>query len=442
VEEITEEAAELVARVAGLDIGKASLVCCLRTPHQASLGRRRQQVRTFATTTGQLLELRGWLAAEGVTRCVMEATSAYWKPPFYLLEDTIAECWLVNAREVKNVPGRPKTDKLDAVWLARLAEQGMVRPSFVPPVWQRELRDLCRYRRTLTQEGTREKQRVEKLLEDTQIKLSAVISDIFGVSGRAMLDALIAGQRDPRTLAQLARASMRGKISVLTEALTGHFRDHHGYLLAMMLARIDALTGQIEQLTTRIREAIAPFAHQVAQLDQIPGIGTTGAQEIIAEIGVDMTRFPTPGHLVSWANFAPTARQSAGKTKPGATGKGNPWLGGALGEAVIGAARTKTFLGARYHGSPVAAENGEPWSRSATPSSPSPTGCCPTLPPGSPTSARTGTTGSRPCAANASSSPSSNGSPAKKSCSKTSPPDPRLTHPAPLRSAGYCRAPS
>jgi transposase len=180
VEEITEEAAELVARVAGLDIAKASLVCCVRTPHRTSPGRRRQQVRTFATTTGQLLQLRDWLATEGVTRCVMEATSAYWKPPFYLLEDTIAECWLVNAREVKNVPGRPKTDRLDAVWLARLAEQGMVRPSFVPPVGQRELRDLCRYRRTLTQERTREKQRVEKLLEDTQIKLSAVISDIFG----------------------------------------------------------------------------------------------------------------------------------------------------------------------------------------------------------------------------------------------------------------------
>ena len=349
MEEITEEAAELVERVAGLDIGKASLVCCVQVPHDTRPGRRRRQVRTFATTTGQLLALRDWLAAEGVTRCVMEATSAYWKPPFYLLEDAIAECWLVNARDVKNVPGRPKTDKLDAVWLARLVERGMVRPSFVPPPWQRELRDLCRYRRTLTQERTREKQRAEKLLEDAQIKLSAVISDIFGVSGRAMLEALIAGQRDPRVLAQLARASMRRKISVLTEALTGHFRDHHGYLLAMMLARIDALTAQIEELSTRIGQAIAPFAHQVTQLDEIPGIGVTGAQEIIAEIGVDMTRFPTPGHLVSWAKFAPTARQSAGKSKPGATGKGNPWLGGALGEAVIGAAKTKTFLGARYH---------------------------------------------------------------------------------------------
>jgi transposase len=283
-----------------------------------------------------------------VTLCVMEATSAYWKPPFYLLEDAI-ECWVVNARDVKNVPGRPKTDRLDAVWLAKLAERGMLRPSLVPPPWQRELRDLCRYRRTLIQERTREKQRAEKLLEDTQIKLSSVISDIFGKSGRDMLEALIAGQRDPYVLAELARGSMRGKKSVLQEALTGHFRDHHGYLLRMMLDRIDALTAQIEALTGRIDEAIAPFAAQVAQLDEIPGVGKTGAQELIAEIGVDMTRFPTAGHLVSWAKYAPRARQSAGKNKPGSTGKGSPWVAGTLGEAGIGAARTKTFLGSRYH---------------------------------------------------------------------------------------------
>ena len=278
----------------------------------------------------------------------MEATSTYWKPPFYLLEDAV-ECWLVNARDVKNVPGRPKTDRLDAVWLCKLAERGMLRPSFVPPPWQRELRDLCRYRRTLIQERTREKQRAEKLLEDAQIKLSAVISDIFGKSGRDMLEALIAGQRDPYVLAQMARGSMRGKIGVLQEALTGHFRDHHGYLLTMMLARIDALTAQIEALTGRIDEVIAPFARQVAQLDEIPGVGATGAQEMIAEFGADMTRFPTAGHLVSWAKYAPKARQSAGKHKPGSTGKGNPWIAGTLGEAAMGAARTKTFLGSRYH---------------------------------------------------------------------------------------------
>jgi transposase len=348
VEEITEEAAELVARVAALDIGKASLVCCVRVPDEDKPGRRRQEVRTFATMTRSLLELHDWLVAQGVSLCVMEATSTYWKPPFYLLEDAV-ECWVVNARDVKNVPGRPKTDRLDAVWLAKLAERGMLRPSFVPPAWQRELRDLCRYRRTLIQERTREKQRAEKLLEDTQIKLSAVISDIFGVSGRAMLEALIAGQRDPCALADLARGSMRGKKSVLQEALTGHFRDHHGYLLRMMCDRVDALTAQIDALTGRIEEAIAPFAPQVAQLDEVPGIGKTGAQELIAEIGVDMTRFPTAGHLVSWAKYAPKARQSAGKSKPGTTGKGNPWIASTLGEAGIGAARTKTFLGSRYH---------------------------------------------------------------------------------------------
>ena len=212
-----------------------------------------------------------------------------------------------------------REDKLDAIWLCKLAERGMLRPSFVPPPWQRELRDLCRYRRTLIRERTREKQRAEKLLEDAQIKLSSVISDIFGVSGRDMLEALIAGQRDPYALADLARTSMRGKKSVLAEALTG-----------------------------RIEEAIAPFAAQVAQLDEVPGIGRTGAQELIAEIGVDMSRFPTAAHLVSWAKYAPKARQSAGKHKPGTTGKGNPWLGGALGEAAIGASRTKTFLRSRY----------------------------------------------------------------------------------------------
>jgi len=346
VEEITEDA-EFVARVAALDIGKATLTACVRVPHEDKPGRRCQEVRTFATTTAALLELRDWLICQGVALCVMEATSTYWKPPFYLLEDAV-ECWLVNARDVKNVPGRPKTGRLDAVWLCKLAERGMLRPSFVPPPWQRELRDLCRYRRTLIQERTREKQRAEKLLEDTQIKLSSVISDIFGVSGRAMLEALIAGQRDPWVLADLARGSMRGKKSVLQEALTGHFRDHHGWLLRMMLDRIDALTAQIDQLTGKIDEAIAPFAHQVAQLDEIPGVGRTGAQELIAEIGTDMTRFATAGHLVSWAKYAPRARQSAGKDKPGTTGKGNPWIASTLGEAGIGAARTKTFLGSRY----------------------------------------------------------------------------------------------
>jgi len=346
VEEITEDT-EIVARVAALDIGKASLVACVRVPDEARPGARRQEVRTFAATTRALLELRDWLVCQGVTLCVMEATSTYWKPPFYLLEDA-AGCRVVNARDVKNVPGRPKTGRLDAVWLCKLAERGMLRPSFIPPPWQRQLRDLCRYRRTLIQERTREKQRAEKLPEDTQIKLSSVISDIFGKSGRDMLEALIAGQRNPAVLAGLARGSMRGRKSVSQEALTGQFRGHHGWLLRMMPDRIDALTAQAGQLTAKTGEVTAPAAHQVAQLDEIPGVGRTGAQELIAETGTGMSRFPAAGHLVSWARFAPRAKQSAGKSKPGTTGKGSPWIAGTLGEAVIGAARTKTFLGSRY----------------------------------------------------------------------------------------------
>ena len=346
MEQVVEEA-EVVARVAALDVGKAELVCCVRVPHQPMAGRRRQEVRPFATITGSLLELRDWLTGLGVTLVVMEATSAYWKPPFYLLEDDLA-CQVVNARDVKNVPGRPKTDKLDAVWLCKLAERGMLRASFIPSRPQRQLRDLTRYRRTLTQERTREKQRAEKLLEDAQIKLSVVISDIFGASGRAMPDALIGGQASPHQLAALARGKMRAKTSALQEALTGHFTEHHAFMLGMMLDRIDALTTQIATLTARIEQAIAPLAAQVAQLDEIPGIGVTAAQDIIAEIGTDMSRFPAPGHLVSWAKFAPRARQSAGRAKTATTGKGNPWLGGTLGEAAAGAARTKTFLASRY----------------------------------------------------------------------------------------------
>ena len=314
MDEITEEPGALVERVAALDIGKATLTVCVRVPHEGKPGARRQEVRTYATLTPALLELRDWLICQGVTLVVMEATSAYWKPPFYLLEDDI-ECWVVNARDVKNVPGRAKTDKLDSVWLCKLAERGMLRASFIPSRPQRQLRDLTRYRRTLTQERTREKQRAEKLLEDAQIKLSVVISDIFGASGRAMLDALIAGQRNPHELAALARRNIRAKTSVLQEALTGHFTDHHAFMLGMMLARIDALSTQIGTLTTRIEQATAPLSAQIAQLDEIPGIGTTAAQDLLAEVGTDMSRFPTPGHLVSWAKFAPKARQSAGRSK-------------------------------------------------------------------------------------------------------------------------------
>jgi transposase len=346
--EASDEPVQLVERVAALDLGKASLTACVRVPHDERPGRRRQEVREYSTLSRSLVELADWLRCERIELVAMEATSSYWKPVFYLLEAEGFTCWLLNARHVKNVPGRPKTDKIDAVWLAKVAEWGLCTPSLVHPKPIRQVRDLTRYRRSLIRERTREKQRVEKLLEDSHIKLSSVISDIFGVSGRAMLEALIAGQRNPKALAAMARGSMRAKTAVLEEALTGHFEDHHGYLLRSMLAHIDTLSAQIDDLTARIEAAIAPFASVVSRLDEIPGVGVTAAQELIAEIGVDASRFPTPAHLVSWAKFAPIDKNSAGRKRGGSTGKGNPWLGGTLGETVVATARTSTFLGERY----------------------------------------------------------------------------------------------
>jgi transposase/transposase-like protein len=295
--EETQETEELIARVAALDIGKAELVCCVRVPSPDTPGKRLQEVRTYTTMTRSLLVLADRLGELGVTRVVMEATSDYWKSPFYLLEAHGFEVWLVNARDVKHLPGRPKTDRLDAVWLAKVAERQMLRPSFVPPPAIRRLRDLTRYRADLVGVRTAEKQRVEKLLEDAQIKLSVVASDIFGVSGQAMLAALIAGERNPKALAQLARSRMRAKLGQLQEAFTGHFSDHHGFLLQTMVGRIDQASADIAELEAKIEEEIGPFAQAVDRLDEITGVGRTAAQVIIAEIGTDMGRFPTPGHL-------------------------------------------------------------------------------------------------------------------------------------------------
>jgi transposase len=259
------------------------------------------------------------------------------------------EVWLVNARDVKHLPGRPKTDRLDAVWLCKVAERQMLRPSFVPPPEIRRLRDLTRYRADLVGVRTAEKQRVEKLLEDAQIKLSVVASDIFGVSGRAMLAALVAGERDPKVLARLARTRLRAKLGQLEEAFTGHFGDHHAFLLARMLSRIDQASADIAELEAKIEEEVTPFQAAVDRLDEITGVGRAAAQVIIAEIGTDMGRFPTPGHLASWARFAPGVKQSAGKPKGKATtGHGNPYLARVLGEAAVAAGRTNTFLGERY----------------------------------------------------------------------------------------------
>jgi transposase len=347
--EETHETEEIIQRVAALDIGKAELVCCIRVPSPDTPGKRLQEVATYQTMTRSLLVLADRLGELGVTRVVMEATSDYWKPVFYLLEAQGFETWLVNARDVKHLPGRPKTDRLDAVWLAKVAERQMLRSSFVPPPAIRRLRDLTRYRTDLVGVRTAEKQRVEKLLEDAQIKLSVVASDIFGASGRAMLAALITGTRDPKALAELARGRLRAKRSQLQEAFTGHFSDHHGFLLQTMLGRIDQASADIAELEAKIEAEIAPFARAVDRLDEITGVGPTAAQVIIAEIGLDMRRFPTPGHLASWARFAPGVKQSAGKTKgKNATGHGNPYLARVLGEAAVVAGRTDTFLGARY----------------------------------------------------------------------------------------------
>jgi transposase len=344
-----QDSEEIIARVAALDIGKAELTCCARVPDEDHPGKRLQEVAVFSTMTRPLLGMAGHLACLGVTRVVMEATSDYWKPVFYLLEAAGFETWLVNAKDVKHLPGRPKTGKLDSVWLCKVAERQMIRPSFVPPPQFRRLRDLTRYRADLVAARTAEKNRVEKLLEDAQIKLSAVVSDIFGVSGRDMLAALVAGERDPRTLAQLARRSMRQKILVLEEAFTGYFTDHHAFLLARMLARVDAISAGIAGLDARIEAEIRPFATAAAKLDEVPGINLTGAHAILAETGIDMTRFPTAGHLVSWATYAPGISESAGKKKgKNSAGHGNSYLARVLGNAAAAAGKTDTFLGERY----------------------------------------------------------------------------------------------
>ncbi|GAA2231483.1 IS110 family transposase [Kitasatospora cystarginea] len=358
----------LVERVAAIDVAKASGMVCMRLPHLAREGRRVQEVWNVAATTTAVLELGDRLLCQGVTRVVMEATGSYWKVFFFLLEARGLECWLVNAREVKNVPGRPKTDKLDAVWLAKLAERGMLRPSFVPPKPVRQLRDLTRTRTVLTEERSRHKQRVEKILEDAQVKLSTVATDIFGVSGRAMMEAMIAGERNPSVLAQMAKGRMAAKKDALALALTGQFEEHHAFLCRTLLDSIDHLTAQIDKLSERITRAIEELtAHDagaaghnrtaagdrnrsslVDRLDAIPGVGPTTAQILLAELGPDMSVFPTPDHLASWAKLCPRTIQSGTKTATGRTGKGNPWLKGVLGEAAMAASRTDTFLGARY----------------------------------------------------------------------------------------------
>ena len=399
--EIPDAEHELVIeRVAAVDVAKAAGKVCVRLPGKS--GRRFSRVWDVPARTGAITELGEQLLELGIEKVTVESTSDYWRIWYYLLEPAGLEVQLVNARDVKNVPGRPKTDKLDAVWLAKLTEKGLLRPSFVPPAEIRRLRDYTRLRVDLTRERARYWQRLEKLLEDALIKVSAVASTLDTLSTRDMIEALIAGQRDPYRLAELARGRMKAKRSELIAALDGRFDDHHAELARMLLGQIDALTAQIDTLSVRIEELIAELPDDraidrpdsddglgadpgagadadpdpdpdpdastgdanpirvdpaieaqcalstVERLDEIPGIGVHNAQAILAEIGLDMSRFPTPEHLVSWAKLCPRTIQSGPVTRAGKTGKGNPYLKGALGEAAAAAAKTDTFLGERY----------------------------------------------------------------------------------------------
>ncbi len=372
-QEIQDEAHEQVLeRVAAIDVAKASGKVCIRVPHESRPGRRLTKVWDVDATTGAITELAGHLAGLGIEKVTVESTSDYWRSWFYLLQAAGLGVQLVNARDVKNVPGRPKTDKLDAVWLAKLTERGMLRPSFVPPAEIRQLRDYTRLRTDLTQERARHWQRLEKLLEDALIKVSSVASKLDTLSVRAMVEALIVGERDPGVLAGLARGRMKAKHAALVEALTGQFDDHHAELARMLLDQIDTLSTQIGTLTARIQELIVaiPAAQRVSadgttgpgagtglgaavlpaiqRLDAVPGVGRHTAQVLLAEVGLDMGVFPTPGQLVSWARLCPRTIQSGAKHRPGKTGRGNPYLKGVLGEAAAAAAKTDTFLGGRY----------------------------------------------------------------------------------------------
>jgi transposase len=336
----------IVERAAALDVHKAQVTACVRVPG-AGAGRR-QEVSEFRTTVPALLALRDWLSAHGVTQVAMEATGVYWKPVWAMLEDEF-DCLLVNARHVKQVPGR-KTDVSDAAWLCQLLEAGLLQRSFVPPKPIRELRNLTRYRKALIGERQREATRLHKILEDTGIKLDCVATDILGVSGRAMLEALVAGTTDPDVLSELARGKLRKKIPALREALVGRFDHQHALIVSTMLAHLDFLDQQVELLSQAIEEQLAPFAAAVELLCTIPGVKRRTAEVLIAEIGADMSRFPSARHLASWAGQCPGNDRSAGRQRSGRSRHGSKWLDAALTEAASAAGtRAKdVYLAAQY----------------------------------------------------------------------------------------------
>jgi len=359
-------------RVAAIDVAKGSGVVCTRVPDEDRPGRRRSHVWTVTATRQAVIELADHLRGLQIQIVTLESTSDYWRIWWVVLEAAGLKVQLVNARHVKNVPGRAKTDKKDAVWLAKLTERGLLQPSFVPPPEIRRLREFTRLRTDLVHERTRYWARLEKLLERALIKISVVLSKLTTDTARAMIEALIAGQRNPKILAELAIGKARSKRAELAESLDGDWQPHHSELARILLDQIDALTKQIDTLTDRVSELIdqvpaawgvdgdgatgpqagagpdAVILPAVARLDEITGCGIIAAQAIIAEIGLDMTVFGTSGRLVSWARRSPQTRQSGRKTTTGRAGKGNPYLNGMLGEIAASASRTDTFLGERY----------------------------------------------------------------------------------------------
>ena len=334
------------ARCCGLDVHKKVVAACVLTPGED--GQPRKELQTFGTMTDDLEQLADWLAARGVTHVAMESTGSYWKPVWNVLEERRFGLVLANAQHVKHVPGR-KTDVKDAEWLAELLRHGLIRGSFVPDRAQRELRELTRYRTSLVEERTAAVNRLQKVLEGANVKLASVVSDVTGVSARAMLAELVAGATDAAALAELAQGRLREKIPALERALAGRVGPHQRFLLAQQLAHIDFLDEQLARLDAAVAERTRPFEAAIARLDTIPGVSRRVAEILVTEIGVELDRFPTPGHLASWAGMCPGSNESAGKRRSGKTRKGSPALRRALVQAAHAAGRTKdTYLGAQY----------------------------------------------------------------------------------------------